>query len=195
MRKYKLIKEYPNSPDKGTIVTLKDEMKWGFAYAFCIPGNYLIDYPQWQELDPLFEDYNGNPIFEGDKYWYVLGGQIFLFTCTDKSQFMHCSNIVRFSTEQAAQEYLQEQHGMNKPTNWTPAPKDISNELSSIDELAEFLRKQLVKMGNKKLQNVENKINEVVIINEAGEVIFTKRDTTVESHISDNGKLLKIFAE
>lgn len=129
MTKYRLIQEYPGSPNLGEIIvsTVKSMSGTPSYTTYCIHGNssnyddanfelkYPQDYPNfWAEIEkPLFKTKDGNDISNGDTYFYVL--QDFVIIKDTARSNTRPSNGVNqlgdFKTREAAQEFIL----MNKP--------------------------------------------------------------------------------
>lgn len=113
-KKYRLIREYPGSPELGSIVTL-DVQRGDFGYCeenfnFSIFKAQLENYPEyWQELkEPIFTTDDNVPIYTGDVFYYVNeSNKICMFPCTTMAP--RNKEFVYFSTEKAAEVYVEQQ--------------------------------------------------------------------------------------
>lgn len=115
MKKYKLIKDYPNAPAKvGTVFTHWTDgisVQYYNPTARChyISESTILNYPEfWEEVveNPLFTTKDGVGIYEGDKYWASVGFEIYYSEAREGCNFKNT-----FSTKKAAEEYVL----MNKP--------------------------------------------------------------------------------
>ena len=113
MKKFKLIKRYPNSLELGTIVE-KEWDEYGVQFAA---------YPEfWEEvLEPLFTTEDGVEILEGEEFYFVDS----FWEIGKGKATVGCKKITlmkEFSTKEAAEKYIDE----NKPKF---SIKDIENTL------------------------------------------------------------------
>ena len=124
-KKYRLIKEYPGSPNLGYEITFKEK----FPFVDCHEGKFNLEmcekHPKFWELIiekcVLFTTEDGVDIFEGEKYWHIwkdkpAEGQIInhpYYSTAHKldSSESYSENAVFFSTDKKAEEYVDN----NKP--------------------------------------------------------------------------------
>lgn len=129
MRKYKLIKYYPNSPKLGSIIVDTNpgngandawfEENWGKLgkISFLLPKSFKPeDFPEfWEEIKSkplLFITEDDVKIFEGDIYWYASSTLNTVKECiahsyTDAARGRGDQyNKKYFSTKQAAEDYI-----------------------------------------------------------------------------------------
>lgn len=100
MKRYKLIKEYPNSPKLGTVLLSIESEFYTIK-----PDNY----PEfWQEFTPekSFVTTDGTIIIEGDKFWLV-DNKLNIFNRVFISDLYFNQNEYKhFSTIEKAKEYI-----------------------------------------------------------------------------------------
>lgn len=127
---YKLIKEYPGSPEVGTIVSTIND-KWTHYFDAISAKDYKKDivenYPEfWKKLEnPLFVTEDGVNIYMDDPYWPV--NTVFdTFELRGNSLSGQTPEYKYFSTKAKALEYIR----MNKPKYSEKNIKNVCNKLA-----------------------------------------------------------------
>ena len=144
MKKYKLIKEYPLSPELGYIEEYNTK--------------YCEGYPEfWQEVkEPLFTTLDGKDVYEGDSYYTV-----FFKETKDKSDPERWKVLGKFSAEK-----------LTGDDKWTNECKYFSSIASAINWLEEnkpqFSKKQVINI----LRGFDKEINEFMY--EEGEMQYSE---------------------
>lgn len=113
MRKFKLIKKFPKSPEIGTVVS-----KWRFSdphpelYAdekniFFFKAEDIENYPEfWEEIkELLFTTYDGVEIFEQVRLWTVIKDSLSLVTSTPTEL---CRQYIYFAEKENAEKYIRD---------------------------------------------------------------------------------------
>lgn len=109
MKKFKLIKEYPQSPNLNTIVTWREE---SMGYVYIHPTKQVLwginginpeDYPEfWEEISkPLLVTEDGIDIHHGDPYWLMLSGRTHCLIASQYEKFDTSGIIKRYSSKEA----------------------------------------------------------------------------------------------
>ena len=148
MRKFKLIKTYPGSPELGTEVFLFYGDGYNTKNNFFVyrqPIHIIEDYPEfWEEVidKPLFTTEDGVDIYEGDRIYCIFSD--FSIGFTGKLNFK--PTTLCFSSKERAEEYIL----MNKPclsindvNNCYDSPhgSPIHNKL--VDKLKQLVKSKL----------------------------------------------------
>ena len=115
MKKYKLIKEYPYSPEVGIIVEQTNENKMRYKYNdFDISLTIIEHYPEfWQEVkEPLFVTDDGVEIFDEDLFYIprIISDYIIESHHADCTK-TYTKNLLKFKTKEASEQWIKE----NKP--------------------------------------------------------------------------------
>ena len=115
MRKFKLIKKYPNSPELGYIIEILPGTNMYFYNGSQIC--YSDEYPEfWEEIkEPILTTEDGYEIFEGDKVYFVEIGEYLHKGCeivnSYKNNYILDKDFKFFKTKENAEKYIYE----NKP--------------------------------------------------------------------------------
>ena len=109
MKKFKLIKAYPNSPDLGVVVE-EDKIGQFVSNTIEIFDKYTIEnFPEFWEVikDPILTTEDGVDIYEGDSYWYIPKGTTEIVEI-DSSIIGEdfAGGDLDFSTEELAREHV-----------------------------------------------------------------------------------------
>jgi hypothetical protein len=166
MRKFKLIREYPNSLYIGTEVTFneKDEsVKVGQQKGWCyriinIKLDEVLRYTEfWEEViekKKIFTTEDGVDVFEGGLVFTVNSDwQITHFCNVQKNNFYHKT----FSTPAAAKEYVL----LNKPLLSVNDVFNVFKESYTMNRIKLNLIKELAKFKLKKMENKEKRLIEI----------------------------------
>jgi hypothetical protein len=112
-KKFKLVKEYPQSPLQGTIVTKDKHGQYVAENPLLIFQRIDIElYPEfWQEVkEPLFTTIDGYEVFEGDDYIFITEHWIAV-TNIKGSLYHNTETRPRFKVKELAEQFISE----NKP--------------------------------------------------------------------------------
>lgn len=127
MKKYKLIKEFPDSPSIGAVAefqerdnnySIKSQGFWTRCYRYS--KRTVEEMPEfWQKVEPLFITENGSELYEGDQYFTVFfkecGIEMFKvhgpFIWNEEKNGEVSENCKFFASNKSAEKWIEE----NKP--------------------------------------------------------------------------------
>ena len=135
MKIYKLIKEYPQSPLKNTIVFKNVNGQYTTENLFLTFDRVDIElYPEfWQEVkEPVFISDDGVEMFKGDDVYFVVNFELSTMVYVVNDWFKTATpDYKRFSTKEAALKYID----LNKPKY---SKSDVIESLITAEYYAGF---------------------------------------------------------
>ncbi len=146
-KKYRLFREFPGSPDYGTVVLKGNssdpnpELYADRKNIFFFTVEQVENYPEfWEEIkEALFITNDGVEIFEQVRLWTVIKDSLFLFTSTPTEL---CEQYIYFAEKENAEKYIidnEKKYSLNDMVNVVNHWACIKNITS--DNILKYLEK------------------------------------------------------